>query len=145
MVCSASGSSSGLLGSVGQVPATGVPLGAVGPAALWARVRVLTGFGSRITASGTTLATDLLALSFAASAPETRAEKPFSTVYWWLTLPPERATWATSGACSAFTARTRAATSRRVAGSARCWLRRTTITRREPRASRSTRARESPR
>ncbi len=81
VVWSASGSSSGLLGSDGHVPATGVPLGAVGPAALRATVRVLAGFGSRITASGTTLATALLALSLAASAFDMRAEKPFSTVY----------------------------------------------------------------
>src|SRR4051794_893888 len=80
VVCSASGSSSGLLGLLGQTPGTGVPLGAV------AEVRALgpeaAGRARRITASGTTFATALFALSFLASAADTLAENAFSTVYW---------------------------------------------------------------
>ena len=128
VVWSASGSSSGLLGSVGQVPGPGCR------SAPWtggarATVPGLAGFGSVITASGTTLATALLWRSLAASPAEMRAANAFSVVNWWLTRPPERATWATSGRWSARTARTRADTRRRVAGSARCWLRSTTIMR----------------
>ena len=118
---SASGSSSGLLGSVGQTRFD------TGPGAAFDGLSRF-GLGALISLSGTTAATDGSAASAAASAAGTAVANAFATCSWRKSLPPWLLARATRGAWSPFVTCTRRPASAAVAGSSECWFFSSTIT-----------------
>src|SRR5256885_5402004 len=128
VVCSASGSSSGLVGSLGQLPGSTRSGPAAGPAcALIVSMSFLPSGCGRVSRSGATAATFGSACIWATWAGDMLAANPLITEYCLTPVAPPARALLVSGACSLCVVERRWAAAD-LAGSSVCWLRSTTMT-----------------